>query len=60
MEQQCFTGCGNEYHDYVREPPATLPAGFTAKMKKAAESDLFLDWDFSFSFTRGVSLIPEP
>lgn len=43
----------------VRDLPATLPAGPTAKMKKAAESDLFLDQDFSLSFTGGVSIIPE-
>lgn len=41
---------GKEYLDLVRELP-TLPTGPTAKVKKAAESDLFLDWDFSLSFT---------
>lgn len=31
--------------------PLSATAGPTAKMKKPAESDLSLDWDFSFSFT---------
>lgn len=30
----------------IRGLPATLPAGPIAKMKKATESDLSLDWDF--------------